>query len=408
MKRSAILSAIGVLFLAIIFGVLISRKSVRSDKKPSTTSSRASRAGTLNAPLLPAIQTAALPLPSAPPYEATNALFRTPDRLWDEPIQEEAFARFHDWAENYLKTTASQKPALELEGLELAKSRREALRDLIQTDPQRALELTVPVSVRDAFPDLIANQLEERISQSGRLAVLGAFPQSPDQPGFVPVFRTASLGSGEFKTFVYGRRLGEPTRENIPVNGIAVDKLLAVSENPLRILEPPEAAAARAKNPDPICAISGQSAKINHDEVVAESGGQILFLCGKMHASQLNRQLTAAESGGDPGAAGRDREDKRDVAEDRRHTGAERVQHLHGGRVTEAVPVERPARDRPLHGHQAQSEEVRVAGHEAREVSLRRSVTGDHCREPEVRPVDVSIAVEIGAERRGPAAGNLD
>src|SRR5881628_1196510 len=107
---------------------------------------------------------------------------------------------------------------------------------------------------------------------------------------------------------------------------------------------------------------------------------------------------------GDPRAPGRDRNDKWDIAEDRLHTRAERVQHLHGGCATEAAPVERPARDGPLHGHQAQSEEVRVAGHETREVSLRRSITGDHCREPEVRPVDISIAVEIGAEGRGAAA----
>src|SRR2546422_579801 len=111
---------------------------------------------------------------------------------------------------------------------------------------------------------------------------------------------------------------------------------------------------------------------------------------------------------GDPRATGRDGNDKRDIAEDRLHTRAERGQHLHGGCATEAAPVRRPARYWPLHGHQAQSEEVRVAGHETREVSLRRSVTCDHCREAEVRPVDVSIAVEIGAEGRAAAARNLD
>src|SRR5438309_1081486 len=111
---------------------------------------------------------------------------------------------------------------------------------------------------------------------------------------------------------------------------------------------------------------------------------------------------------GDPRATGCDRNGKRDIPEDRLHTRAERVQHLHGGCATEAAPVQRPARDGPLHSHQAQSEEVRVAGHETREVSLCQSVTRDHCREAEVRPVDVSIAVEIGAEGRGTAARNLD
>src|SRR5439155_12616776 len=76
---------------------------------------------------------------------------------------------------------------------------------------------------------------------------------------------------------------------------------------------------------------------------------------------------------GDPRAPGRDRNDKWDIAEDRLHTRADRVQHLHGGCAAEAAPVERPARGRPLHSRQVQSEEVRVASHEAWEVSLRLS-----------------------------------
>src|SRR5439155_571594 len=111
---------------------------------------------------------------------------------------------------------------------------------------------------------------------------------------------------------------------------------------------------------------------------------------------------------GEPRATGRDGDGKGDVSEDRLHTRAKRVQHLHSGCATEAVPVRRPARHRPLHSHQMQSEEVRIAGHETREVSLRRSVTRDRCCEAEVRRVNVSIAVEIGAESRAAAACNLN
>src|SRR6185369_10467808 len=299
MKKGAILSSIGVLFLAIFCGVFISRKPPSENQQSPTALVQAAATGQANQALeaVPSIQTPPSAQPSAPPYEATNVLFRTADRLWDEPIPEEAFARFHDWADNYLKATETQRTAMESAGIDLAKARREALRGLIQTDPERALELTVPVAVRQELPETITAQLEDRVSSRGRLAVLGALPETPDQTGFVPTFRTASLGSGEFQAFVYGRRLGQPTRDNIPVNGIALDKLLAVSEHPLRILEPQEAADARAKNPDPICAVSGQSANINHDQVVAESGGKILYLCGHIHATQLNSQLTATESG---------------------------------------------------------------------------------------------------------------
>src|SRR5437867_441365 len=110
---------------------------------------------------------------------------------------------------------------------------------------------------------------------------------------------------------------------------------------------------------------------------------------------------------GDPRATRRDHHGKGDIAEDRLRTRAKRVQHLYSGCAAEAAPVRRPARYWSLHGHQVQSEEVRVAGHETCEVSLRRSVPGDHCREAKVRPVDVSIAVEIGAKGGGATARDL-
>src|SRR5204863_9878699 len=92
--------------------------------------------------------------------------------------------------------------------------------------------------------------------------------------------------------------LGQPTRENIPLNGIALDNLLAVNENPLRILSRAEAASAKEKLSEPICSISGLPSTVNGQEVAADVGGQPVFFCGRIHALQFNTQLVAAESGG--------------------------------------------------------------------------------------------------------------
>src|SRR6266576_2340387 len=64
----------------------------------------------------------------------------------------------------------------------------------------------------------------------------------------------------------------------------------------------PKAAKAKAQVSDPICAISGRSANINNDELAADTGGAIVFLCGHVHAQDLNARLTVAESGG-PGTS---------------------------------------------------------------------------------------------------------
>jgi len=241
--------------------------------------------------------------PTTTSAAATNKLFITANLLWHRPIAEEAFARFHDWAEQYVLAAASEKSVLEAEGVELARARREALATLIRNDPERALELAVPIGVRRALPSSVSALLEERVSGRGRLAVLGALPEPGQEATVSTTFRVASLGTREFEAFAYGRRLGEPTRENISLQGIAVDNLFAVGEDPLRILEPEEAAEAKAQTTEAICSVSGQSSTVIGQEVAAEVGGQPIFLCRPEHAVELNDRIVAAE-GGSPGPEG--------------------------------------------------------------------------------------------------------
>jgi len=226
----------------------------------------------------------------------TNVLFETADKRWLQPIFEEPFAQFRDWTQRYLSASENEKALLEAEGVELCRSRRKALARLIQSDPERALQLSVPIHVPPQMPPSVRSQLEERVSGRGQLAVFGALPAPGKEKDFLPTFRTATIGHSEFKAFVYGRRLGEPTCQNIPLNGIAVDNLFAVNEHPLRILENDEVSTASSKVPDPICAVSGKSADARNERMAADIGGTIVFLCGSEHAVELDSQLIAQES----------------------------------------------------------------------------------------------------------------
>jgi hypothetical protein len=235
-----------------------------------------------------------------------SQLFLTSDVRWNQPIQEKAFLEFRDWSERFVNApSASAKAALETEGRELARQRRQEIAALIQADPERALQLAVPFGVRQVLPESIVALLETRVGGRGTLAVLAALPELGQEAQVIPTFRTATLGDAEYKAFVYGRRLGEPTRTDLPLNGIAVGNLLAVSDNPLRVLEPLEAARIKAAVSDPICAVSGLSATSVDDEVVADVGGQPVFLCRHSHADELNNRLIAAEGASGPtGASG--------------------------------------------------------------------------------------------------------
>lgn len=216
---------------------------------------------------------------------------------WKQPIPEEAFARFRDWSERYLGSAPKDRASLLQEGVLLAEERQRELVALIKSNPERAIELSVPMSVRQALPSEVAGLLEQRIAARGDLEVMAALAEPGKENEVVPTWRLAQIGGKEYKAFVYGRRLGEPTRNHIPLNGIAVNNLLAVNANPVRVLEPEEAAAAKLKAREAICSVSGLSSTVIKQEVAVEVGEQIVFVCRAGHIQALNDRLTQAESG---------------------------------------------------------------------------------------------------------------
>ncbi len=219
----------------------------------------------------------------------------SPEGLWNKPVQEPQFARFKEWVSRYTSADLPQKEALEQEGQALAAERRDAMRSLIQNNPVRALELAVTFSVERQLPALVQALLETRVSGRGSLEVFGALP-APGKAHLVkPTFRKATIADRTFDAFVYGRRSGEPTRRNAILNGVALDNLMAVNENPLRLLDASETAAQLPSPADAVCAISGNPAAVNNTPVAADVGGETFLLCGPSHALALNTQLVQAE-----------------------------------------------------------------------------------------------------------------
>jgi hypothetical protein len=212
-----------------------------------------------------------------------------------EQLAEPKFAQFAHWVKRYLDAAPGEKRRLEAEGVELASARRDKLADIIQADPKLALQLAIPFGVRTQLPDSVRDLLETRVGGEGTLAVFAALPE-PGQEGAIPsIYRTAEIDGVPYQAFVFGRRLGEPTRANIPLTGVAVGQWLAIDENPLRVLEPDEAAFhLLAAAPDRTCPLDGNQS--GEDEVVAEAGGQIVYLCCPEDAQLLNSRLIEAES----------------------------------------------------------------------------------------------------------------
>lgn len=219
----------------------------------------------------------------------------SPEGLWNQPVLEPQFARFKEWVSRYTSTELSQKQALEQEGQALAAERRDAMRSLIQNDPLRALELAVPFSVERQLPAVVQTLLETRVSGRGSLEIFGALPAPGKAHLVTPMFHKATIAGRTFDAFIYGRRSGEPTRRNAILNGVVIENLMAVNENPLRLLDSAEATSRLPSPADAVCTISGNPATANNTPVAADVGGETFLLCGPSHALALNTQLVQAE-----------------------------------------------------------------------------------------------------------------
>lgn len=164
--------------------------------------------------------------------------FKLPERVdtrWAHPVQEAVFEEFRRWTENLSAETLDVE-----EGIELAKKRRQEMVDLIDRDPERALDLTVPEEVRRRLPVAVEVLMEERVSSRGDLLVQATTFDN----GGCQISRQVTLQDGRvYDAYTYGRRSAMPTRDNIAVHGVALDGKLAMSDLPGRVMEKAEAEA---------------------------------------------------------------------------------------------------------------------------------------------------------------------
>ncbi|MBI3828673.1 MAG: PKD domain-containing protein, partial [Planctomycetes bacterium] len=245
-----------------------------------------------------------------PPRIPERTVYRTPEPSHQvqpikraEPAQEAAgkapespvtgsnpvFAAFEAWVQS--ATVKKPSAGEEQQGVELAHARREALAQLIESDPKQALEKTVPAAARENLPAAVAAELEERIDARGDYTV--AIASGPDMQSVV--YRQVRVNGKTYNAHVYGRRSGQGTRMGIPLHGIAIGDRMALHESPIRVLEPGERPDPQKPvvNPDGKCPIKGVVSK----KVTVDAGDILYFTCCSTCPDALSQQLIAAEGG---------------------------------------------------------------------------------------------------------------
>lgn len=207
-----------------------------------------------------------------------------------------AVADFETWARDYL---ADEKARQLEEGLAMAEAHRAAMKELIMTDPERALASAVPMAVRQKLPAEIVERLERRILGRGSYEVQAVSPDSdPSEPR---VRRFATIGGQELRAHVYGARADQLSTPDTLMWGIAVDRELALSENRLRSLEVGELPDP-AKKQSYVCPVSQKTQPmppapqpVNEETPAVETETEIIFLCDGGHIRVLEEEIRAGE-----------------------------------------------------------------------------------------------------------------
>lgn len=213
---------------------------------------------------------------------------------WQQEQALSAHVAFRSWTERYVAApTAGAKAGLLSEGVALAKQRRAMMADLIKSNPEKALALAVPASLRSQLPVGIFAELESRVSGIGDFSVLGALSATKG-PAVEPIQRFVHLNGQTYRASIYGRRSGETTKFGIPLHGIVLSGVMAVDENALRELETGETPGPAQTVVD-LRNAADQTA--NQPAVFGESGGRIYRFVSAEQLQETEARLDAAEAG---------------------------------------------------------------------------------------------------------------
>jgi len=206
---------------------------------------------------------------------------------------------FESWVTTRKENVSKGAAVDDAVGEQLARNRRNVLKELIKRDPKAALNNALSVSLRKGLPARVTQHLEERISGKGTLGTLAV--QAPADPTTPRLFRVVEIGGKTYTAHVYGKSENISTTHNLSIHGVAVDDTFALLDSRVRVLESGEKPDPAKAAQDLRCPVSGKEAGLNQEpadnepDVVAESGDKTFFICSAAHVGAVDEQVAGSE-----------------------------------------------------------------------------------------------------------------
>jgi hypothetical protein len=244
---------------------------------------------------MPALRTVASPATAASSGGFNSPPVKAAGMKSDKKNAGPVFDRFDAWVQAYAASDAvDQRNLMMAKGIDLAKERRDKLEDLIRSAPEEALDHRISYAARQSLPQSIQACLEDPVQGIGNLMVLAALPSKTGDESIRPVFRQVELGDAVYDAYVYGRRLGDVSRTDIFLHGIAIGKVMAVAESPVRSVELAEVMDNPSYRAADTCTDCGMPAAL--DASVLDAGAGYELFCTEEHAQKRLAQALDAEA----------------------------------------------------------------------------------------------------------------
>jgi hypothetical protein len=154
--------------------------------------------------------------------------------------------------------------------------------------PKSSLDHAVPNEVYRRIPPSIKTHLETPVSAYGDFKVyvvmLHQSHHSPEMMTGSRIERKVTIGTSRYRALVYGRRENITTKLNIPLQGITLDGVMVVDDDPVRRVHPSQ---YQVLNVDRAKAVDGGA--------VAEIGGKFVYFSTPSELENFVRDQIAWE-----------------------------------------------------------------------------------------------------------------
>ena len=218
---------------------------------------------------------------------------------------------FDAWIARWKEAAPEPRVAMAAEGAQLAQERRAEFKALIVSDPRTALARAVPRVVRQDLPKEIVDSLELPVSAKGDLNVYQGRPaEGMELRADQLTLRYFETGGTSYKARVFGGMEYITTRQGLPLQGVALDREMAVAENAVRSLEIGERIPAGTVVEE-TCPVSKETTEaissgepVTAETPTVEIAGRVITLCNGSHVIVLENEFRNWVQASGPGGAG--------------------------------------------------------------------------------------------------------